>query len=137
MSDRSNGADSRSDQPSDDEGEGSAWAERLLMAASVVFTVLLFAFVLWQASTTAAVAEPAATVTETEPLPGGDVKVTVSFRNAQDIGLVAATVEVDCDAPPPEITFEHVPAGDRRTGQVVCPSGTENPTASVSTWIEA
>lgn len=107
------------------------------MAASVVFTVLLFAFVLWQASTTAAVAEPAATVTETEPLPGGDVKVTVSFRNAQDIGLVAATVEVDCDAPPPEITFEHVPAGDRRTGHVVCPSGTENPTASVSTWIEA
>jgi hypothetical protein len=41
-------------------------------------------------------------------------KVTVIFRNAQGVGLTTATAEVDCDTPPPELTFEHVPADDRR-----------------------
>lgn len=111
--------------------------ERILVAASVIFTVVLFSFVLWQAATTPTTAEPTATVTGTETLPSGDVKVSVSFRNAQDIGLVIATVEVDCDTPPPELTFEHVPADDRRAGYVICPPGTTNPTATVSTWTEA
>jgi len=64
-------------------------------------------------------------------------KVTVIFRNAQGVGLTTATAEVDCDTPPPELTFEHVPVDDRRTGYVICPPGTENPTVTVSTWIEA
>lgn len=107
------------------------------MVASAGFTLLLFTYLLWQAVTTGGAADPMATVIGTEPLPSGDVKVNVALRNAQDVGLVMATVEVDCDTPPSELTFEHVPADDRRTGHVICPPGTENPTASVSTWIEA
>lgn len=123
--------------PDDGEDKSASPAERLLMVVSSVFTVALFAFVLWQASTTPVMAEPTATIIGTETLPGGDLKVTVDFRNEQDVGLVMATVEVDCDTPPPELTFEHVPADDRRTGYVICPPGTENPTATVSTWTEA
>lgn len=137
MSDRSNGTDGRSDQAPNTGDTESMWAERLLMAASVVFTVMLFSFVLWQASTTPATAEPTATVTETETLSGGDVKVTISFQNAQDVGLIMATAEVDCDTPPPELTFEHVPADDRRTGYVICPPETTDPIVTVSTWTEA
>ncbi|QLG62557.1 hypothetical protein [Halorarum salinum] len=138
MSDGSGGAEGRNDRAGDGgNDEGGTWGERLLVATSVVFTVVLLSFVIWQASTTPAMAEPTASVTGTETLPGGDVKVTVRFRNAQDVGLVIATVEVDCDAPPPELTFEHVPADDRRTGHVICPPGSGDSTATVSTWVEA
>lgn len=138
MNDGLGGAEGQNDQVADDKNdEGSTWIERLLMAASVAFTIVLFSFVIWQASTTPATAEPTANVTGTETLPGGDVRGTVAFRNAQDVGLVMSTVEVDCDTPPPELTFEHVPADDRRTGYVICPPDTGNPTATVSTWTEA
>lgn len=138
MSDDSSTANDQREQASDDEGdEGSSLAERVFMAMSVIFTVALFSFVIWQASTTPTMVEPSATVTDTEQLPGGEVKVTVSFRNPQDVGLVMATVEVDCDTPPPELTFELVPADDQRTGHVICPPGTTDPTATVSTWTEA
>lgn len=124
-----------SGDPGDD--EGTSPGERLLMAVSVAFTLLLFAFALWQGVTTPTAAEPTASVAGTETLPDGDVRVAVVLRNAQDTGLVLATVEVDCGTPPPELTFEHVPADDVRTGHVRCPPGTEAPNATVSAWTEA
>lgn len=138
MSDASGGETGR-DERSADGGDdaGASWAERLLMVISVAFTLALFAFVIWQGATTPAAGEPTAQVTGTETLPSGDVKVAVDFRNPKDVGLIRATVEVDCDTPPSELQFEHVPAEDRRTGHVICPPGTENPSATVSTWIEA
>lgn len=69
------------------------------MTTIAIFTVTLFAFVIWHGATTPAAAEPTATVTGTKTLPGGDVKVTVQVRTVQKIGLVKATVEVDCDTP--------------------------------------
>lgn len=136
MSDASeDGRDARSADGGGD--EGASWAERLLMAISVAFTLALFAFVIWQGATTPTAGEPTAQVAGTETLPSGDVRVAVTVRNPQDVGLIRATVEVDCDTPPPELQFEHLPAEDRRTGHVICPPGTENPTATVSTWVEA
>lgn len=138
MSNDRGGTNEQSSRATDDgNGEGSTWAERFLMVMSVIFTVALLSFVLWQALTTTATPIPTASVTATETLPGGDVQVSVVFRNPQSVGLVMATVEVDCDTPPPELTFEHVPADGRRTGTVICPPGTTNPTATVSTWTEA
>lgn len=138
MSDGPGEANGRRDGSSDGgSDEDASWVERFLMATSAAFTVALFAFVVWQAATTPAGGVPTAQLADTDTLPNDDVLVTVTFRNQQDVGLVVATVEVDCDTPPPELTFEHVPADDRRTGHVVCPPGTENPTVTVSTWIEA
>lgn len=117
--------------------DDSSWIERALMAVSGIFTMILLLFVLWQALTTPASVDPMAAVTATETLANGDVRVTVTFRNEQNGGLTMALVEVDCDTPPPALTFEHVPADDRRTGYVICPPGTTNPTASVSAWTEA
>lgn len=138
MSVTSGGEDGSGEGSADSGDDGSAlWVDRILMAISAVFTVALFAFVIWQGVTTPSAGVPTAQVTGTETLQDGDVRVAVTFRNPRDVGLVLATVEVDCDTPPPELTFEHVPADDRRTGHVICPSGTENPNATVSTWIEA
>lgn len=138
MSDRSSDDSGESGQRSDGGGDRrETRVERLVMAVSVVFTLLLFAYVSWQAVTTPSAAEPSAAVTGTEQLTTGQVAVTVTLRNEQDIGLVSATVVVDCGTPPPEITFEHVPTAGRRIGTVVCPAGTTAPNATVSAWIEA
>lgn len=51
--------------------------------------------------------------------------------------LPLATVEVACVRPPAEVTFEHVPADDRRAGYVTCPAGTTAPEATVASWTEA
>ena len=131
----SRGQSDRREDESDD--EGPSLADRLIVVTSTVFTLLLFAYVIWQGATTPIDASPTATVVGTDTLQDGSVEVTVEFENPQDIGLVSATVEVDCGTPPPELTFDHVPADDRRTGYVICPSGTENPSASVTSWTEA
>jgi hypothetical protein len=43
MNDESSRAEKRSDSGND---EGSTWGERLLMATSAIFTIVLFAFVI-------------------------------------------------------------------------------------------
>lgn len=111
-------------------------AEKVVMGISVTFTVLLFAYVLWQAIITPSAVSPEANVIGTSTMTDGDVRVRVELINNQDIGLTLATVEVDCSSPPPELEFQHVPADGRVTGYVTCPSGTSSPEASVSTWIE-
>ena len=118
-------------------GEGTpSTAEKAVMAISVAFTVMLFAFVIWQALMTPTGIPPQASVVGTQSMADGGVKVTVRLTNPSDVGLQMATAEVNCTSPPPQIQFQHVPADDYQIGYVKCPSGTSNPEASVSWWIE-
>lgn len=122
-------ARSKSDEPST--------AEKAVMAISVAFTVLLFGYVIWQAAVTPSTGSPEANVVGVSTMEDGSVRVNVELINERDLGLITATVEVDCASPPPEIAFQNVPADSRSTGYVTCPPGTSNPSASVSAWIEA
>lgn len=107
------------------------------MIVSVLLTVVLFTFAGWQMVSGPTAAQPQATVVGTQTTANGSVVVTVELRNRQDIGLVSATVEADCDTPPPEVGFEYVPADSVRRGQLVCPPGSGTPTVSVSSWVNA
>ena len=120
---------------SGDESPGTV--EKLVMAISVAFTVALFAFVLWQATTTPTAVDPTASVVDSQAMSGGNVRVTVKFTNPSDVGVEMAIVEVDCTNPPTDVEFQHVPAEDYQEAQVTCPSGTSNPEASVAWWTEA
>lgn len=117
--------------------EGPSTMEKVVMVVSVTFTVLLFAYVVWQAAVTPSGVAPEANVIGTSQMADGDVRVNVEIVNSQDIGLLTATVEVDCTTPAPSVDFQHVPADGRMTGYLTCPPGTSNATASVSAWIEA
>lgn len=105
------------------------------MVVSVAVTVLLFGYVAWQAATVPADGVPEATVTGVETTGDGRVAVEVELTNAGRTGLESVSVGVDCAEE--EIDFQHVPANGRRSGVVVCPAGTEEPSAEVNSWIEA
>lgn len=121
-----------------DSGEnGPSTAEKAVMAISATFTVLLLAFVIWQALATPVGVPPQAAVVGTQPMPDGGVEVAVRLTNPGDGGLRTVTVEVACTGPPREIQFQHVPADDYQEGYVACPPGMTEPNASVSWWIEA
>lgn len=130
--------DSRRDEGGTDDQPGSGGgvptAEKAVIAVSVLFTLSLFAYAGWQIATPPAVDDPQVTVVGTEPADGG-VAVTVRLRNPKDVGLVSATVQADCAAPPPQVEFSYVPAASTRTGTVVCPPGTTDPSASLANWV--
>lgn len=127
-----------SDSDSDSDGqEGASTAEKVVIALSVAVTVLLFAYAGWQIATPPQAATPQATVVETTPLDNGSVAVTVRLRNPGDIGLITATVESSCASPPVQVQFSYVPALSTRTGTLVCPPGTTNPSVSVANWVPA
>jgi hypothetical protein len=117
------------------EDQGTSTTEKAVIAVSVAFTVLLFAYGGWQVVTAPAADVPRASVVGTEPTASGDVAVTVRLTNPRDAGLVTATVESDCTSPPPEVQFQYVPASTTRTGTLVCPHGTTDPNVSVSSWV--
>lgn len=117
------------------ENEDVPLFEKAVMVVSVLFTLSLFGFAIWQSLTGASAVVPTADLTGSEETSDG-VQYTVELRNEGDIGLVSATVEVGCTDPPTTLTFENVPAGGRRVGTVVCPPGTSDPTVSVVTWIQ-
>ena len=125
-----------------DDGDGSSDRERstvevVVMVVSVLFTVSLFAFVGWQVVSGPTATEPRGTAVDTRTVANGSVVVTVELRNRQDIGLLSATVGADCSTPPPEVMFEYIPASSNRRGNLVCPPGSETPTVSVSSWVNA
>ena len=111
--------------------------EVAVMVVSILFTAALFTFAGWQMVSGPTTAQPQATVVGTETVANGSVVVTVELRNRQDIGLVSATVGADCSTPPPEVRFEYIPASSNRRGNLVCPPGSETPTVSVSSWVNA
>lgn len=109
--------------------------EKAVSVVSVLFTVMLFAFLIWQALQVPANTSPDAHIANTEELPDGQVAVTVVLRNSASRGLLSATVAVDCEQPPPNFQFMHVPASSRQEAVLVCPaSGVGNATANVTTW---
>lgn len=120
-----------------DEGDGSEGVSRIefaVIVASVAFTVLLFSTAVWYAATGPTGVNPSARVTDTQRR-GDGVAVTVELVNVGDVGLVQTTVEVTCADRSAQLQFENVPAGGRRTGTVVCPSGGTDPEASVVNWV--
>lgn len=120
---------------SDGENEDVPLFEKAVMAVSVLFTLSLFGFAVWQSLTGAGAVAPAVGLTGSEASADG-IQYTVELRNEGDIGLVSATVEVGCTDPPITFTFANVPAGGRRVGTVVCPPGTSDPTVSVVAWVQ-
>lgn len=123
------------DDGGDPEDESVPLFEKVVMVASVLFTLSLFGFAIWHSLTGASAAAPAVGVTESEATVDG-VQYTVELRNEGDVGLVSATVVVRCTDPPTTFTFANVPAGGHREGTVVCPAGTSDPTVSVVTWVQ-
>ena len=120
------------------EGKTPGTAEKAMMAVSVLFTVAVLAYAGWQVVTSpAATPAPEAEVVGTETLSDGRVAVTVQLNNRLDRGLIVATVESQCASPPPSVQFSYLPADSTRTGTLVCPAGTENPSVSVASWVEA
>lgn len=125
---------------SDDEERGDEsgtedvpFFEKVVMVVSVLFTLSLLGFAIWQALTGAGAVAPAVGLAGSEETADG-VRYTVELRNRGDVGLASVTVAVQCTDPPTTLTFENVPAGGRRVGTVVCPSGTSDPTVSIVTW---
>jgi len=116
----------------DDEPSTAEWA---VVAVSVAVTLFLFAYVAWHAAVTPTDATTEATVEGTETLTDGRVAVTVAVRNPSSEGLKSVTVSADCSNE--SIRFTHVPINDRQRGTVVCPAGTEDPTATVRDWVAA
>lgn len=136
--DRGGDGDSGGDGQGDGEpggGQQPSTAEKAVTAISVAFTLLLFGYAAWQMATPPEAGTPEVTVSNTESLPNGSVAVTVGLRNPSDVGLVTVTVESGCEDPPPDVEFSYVPADSTRTGTLVCPEGTTNPSVSVSSWV--
>lgn len=129
------GQRSGQDQQQDGGGQSPSTAETVLTAISVVVTVLLFGYVAWHAIQPTDSIQPQVEVVETEQLSNGSVLVRVEFVNQGDQGLLSATVEVTCAQPPPDATFENVPAGGVQRAVLVCPPGTESPDVEVSAWV--
>jgi uncharacterized protein (TIGR02588 family) len=124
----------RQDRGNRQDEEPSA-AAKALTGISVLLTVLLFGYVAWQAVQPPVDAHPQATVVGTDEASNGSVLVRVELTNPGDTGLISATVETDCEQPPPDVTFDYVPAGGREQGVLVCPTGTTDPNVSVSSWV--
>jgi len=61
-------------------------------------------------------------------------QVTVRLDNQDGTGLSSVQVAVRCGDSERSLAFEHVPAGGRRTGTVVCPAGTA-PISEVVAWV--
>jgi hypothetical protein len=108
-----------------------------LTGISIVFTLLLFGYVAWQTVQPPGGDHPQVEIAGTEQLSDGSVAVHVELTNPRDGGLISATVEADCDQPPPDTTLEYVPADGRERGVLVCPPGTTRPNVSVSAWVPA
>lgn len=129
--------DGSTNDASSEESGPPTEVETLVVAASTLFTVALFGYVLWQATLGTSAVAPEAHVVGTAPLPDGDVRVEVAVLNDRDVGIAAVTVAVHCTSPPARMTFEHVPVDGRRVGFVVCPPGSGTPEVTVTGWIDA
>lgn len=118
-----------------DDRDEPTLAERLIMAASATFTLLLIGYMVWQVVALPSDAEPTAELLGTQPSGSGDVLVRVALLNMGATGLREVEVEVKCGEQPPAITFTNIPAHARRDGVVVCPEGTAEPEVSVTYWV--
>ncbi len=125
-------------QGNDDQSQqqtGTSTAEKAVMILSTTFTVLLFVYAGWQLATPAVADAPEVSITGTEPVGNGSVAVTVQLQNPSDTGLITAAVESDCSSPPVAVSFSYIPADSTRTGTLVCPAETTEPSVTVVNWV--
>jgi uncharacterized protein (TIGR02588 family) len=109
--------------------------EQVVVAISVVLTVALIGYATWQMFTVPTAAAPQVSIKNTEKRPDGNIRVTIAISNSRDQGLEQATVRTNCQNTSTLVEFNYVPAGDTQTAQVVCPSGTNDPEVTLSSWI--
>ncbi|WP_459194247.1 hypothetical protein [Halosimplex sp. J119] len=115
--------------------DGPSAAELAVVTVSVAVTLGLFGYVGWHAVTTPSDVPPEVSVTGTETMDDGRVRVAVELYNPAATGLDTVTVGADCaDAP---ITFRHVPTAARLSGTFVCPAGVDDPSVAVENWVES
>ena len=119
----------------DEQDQEVSTAEKVLMVISVGVTLLLFGYVAWQATEPPNKSLPEANVVGTETAANGSVIVHVKLTNPGDRGLISATVKANCAQPPPDVTFDYIPADGTERGVLVCPAGTSQPSVSVSSWV--
>lgn len=112
-------------------------AEKAVMVVSVLFTLSLITYGGLQMVTTPDGTTPNAAVVETEPLPSGEVAVTIRLTNPGDVGLISTTIAANCSTPQPSVQLTYVPASSTRQGTLVCPPDTTNPNVSVTNWVTA
>ena len=108
--------------------------ELIVVAISVILTLSLLGFALFQLTTSPASTQPRASVNGTKTT-DGHVVVTVVLRNPLKHGLKSATARVSCQQPPSRIQFTNVPAQGDQKAHVVCPTNTKNRRATVSNWM--
>lgn len=114
------------------------WPQKAIMALSVVVVLALVGYLAFQAATAPdSRAPPEAQILGTRTMPDGSILVDVRLTNPSGAGLRHATVELDCDQPPPSITLDNVPAESYRDATLMCPPGQPPSKASVSTWFRA
>ena len=133
--DHESGGNDRRDDGQSEQQQGTSTVDKVIMVISVTVTVLLFAYAGWQIVTPPQGDTPQVSVVGTDTLRNGDVAVTVRLRNPKDVGLITATVESNCSSPPAEVQFSYVPASSTRSGTVVCPAGTTDPSVSIANWV--
>lgn len=119
---------------SEQQQQRASRVEKGIIVISIILTLLLFSYAGWQIATPPQIEVPQSSVVGTEPLADGTVAVTVELQNPSDVGLISATIESNCTSPPPDIQFSYVPAASTRTGTIVCPPGTTDPSVSLSNW---
>lgn len=106
---------SRDDRPGPDR------AETAVTLVSVLAVTALFLYAVVQAATVPATPVLTASILAVRE-EGQDLLVDVELLNLGGVGVRSAEIEVTCREPAPTLTFDHVPAGGRRTATVVCPS---------------
>lgn len=119
------------------EREAVSTVQRVVVVASVALTISLFAFVAWNAVDDTGDARPSMTLERVGTTEDGRTLHSVTLANPSDRGLERATVVVSCGDPPREVTLEHVPPQGEQMATVACPPGTDDPPASVTSWITA
>lgn len=115
--------------------EGPSTAEKTVIALSVALTLVLFAYAGWQMAFGPTTAAPEVTVEGTDRLANDSVAVSVRLRNPSGAGLITATVQSNCSSPSQTVQFSYVPSASTRTGTLVCPPGTTEPSVSMANWI--
>lgn len=109
--------------------------EQIVVVISVILIVVLLGYATWQTVTTTSAPTPQAHVEDTRVQSDGNVIVTIAVSNSLDSGLEQITVKTRCKNRSVLVQFKYVPAMSTETAHVVCPSGADHPTVTISDWI--
>lgn len=116
-------------------GDEPSTAEWVVVAVSVVVTLLLFSYVAWHGVTTSDQTRPEVSIVDTQTLDDGRTIVTVELHNPGRTGLDSVTVATNCNDA--TITFQHVPTDARLSGTFACQATASDPSVSIQTWVKS